>query len=101
MVADPHMGADSAGCRVRRETRAPAIRPVRDGARIGVRRTDPQPTRGRPSRRRRACGCRLTISSTYTRKSATDAHMVLPPKPELSRGALGRIAGGHHGGSMW
>ena len=31
-------------------------------------------------------------------ESATDAHMVLPPKPELSREQLGRIAGGHHGG---
>ena len=29
-------------------------------------------------------------------ESATDAHMVLPPKPELSREQLGRIAGGHH-----
>ena len=31
-------------------------------------------------------------------ESATDAHMVLPPKPELSREQLARIAGGHHGG---
>ena len=27
-------------------------------------------------------------------ESATDAHMVLPPKPELSRQQLDRIAGG-------
>ena len=27
-------------------------------------------------------------------ESATDAHMVLPPRPELSREQLGRIAGG-------
>jgi hypothetical protein len=29
-------------------------------------------------------------------ESATDAHLVLPPKPELSRDQLDRIAGGHH-----
>ena len=28
-------------------------------------------------------------------ESATDAHLVLPPKPELSREQLGRIAGGN------
>ena len=33
-------------------------------------------------------------------ESTTDAHMVLPPKPELSREQLGRIAGGHHAG-LW
>ena len=27
-------------------------------------------------------------------ESATDAHLVLPPKPELSQEQLGRIAGG-------
>ena len=27
-------------------------------------------------------------------ESATEAHLVLPPKPELSREQLGRIAGG-------
>ena len=33
-------------------------------------------------------------------ESATDAHMVLPPKPELSREHLDRIAGGgKHGGT--
>jgi hypothetical protein len=33
-------------------------------------------------------------------ESATDAHMVLPPKPELSRDQLNRIAGGgKHGGT--
>ena len=30
-------------------------------------------------------------------ETATDAHVVLPPKPELSREQLDRIAGGHHG----
>ncbi len=29
-------------------------------------------------------------------ESATDAHLVLPPKPELSREQLDRIAGGVH-----
>ena len=29
-------------------------------------------------------------------ESATDAHLVLPPKPELSRDQLDRIAGGVH-----
>ena len=28
-------------------------------------------------------------------ESATDGHMVLPPKPELSKEQLDRIAGGH------
>ena len=32
-------------------------------------------------------------------ESATDAHMVLPPRPELSKEQLDRIAGGHHGPS--
>ena len=32
-------------------------------------------------------------------ESATDAHLVLPPRPELSREQLGRIAGGHHEGT--
>ena len=33
-------------------------------------------------------------------ESATDAHMVLPPKPELSQEHLDRIAGGgKHGGT--
>ena len=30
-------------------------------------------------------------------ETATDAHVVLPPKPELSREQLDRIAGAHHG----
>ena len=30
--------------------------------------------------------------------TANDAHVVLPPKPELSREQLDRLAGGHHGG---
>ena len=34
-------------------------------------------------------------------ESATDAHMVLPPKPELSREQLDRIAGGGCGGGDW
>jgi hypothetical protein len=33
-------------------------------------------------------------------ESATDAHMVLPPKPELSRDQLDRIAGGYPD-SIW
>ena len=32
-------------------------------------------------------------------ESAADAHMVLPPRPELSREQLDRIAGGGCGGS--
>lgn len=32
-------------------------------------------------------------------ESATDAHMVFPPKPELSREQLDRIVGGHGGDS--
>ena len=32
-------------------------------------------------------------------ETATDAHVVLPPKPTLSREQLDRIAGAHHGGS--
>ena len=32
-------------------------------------------------------------------ESATDAHVVLPPKPALSQEQLERIAGGHHGKS--
>ena len=34
-------------------------------------------------------------------ESATDAHMVLPPKPELSRDQLDRIAGGFGGMVPW
>ena len=34
-------------------------------------------------------------------ESATDAHMVLPPRPELSREQLDRIAGGHDEGDLW
>ena len=34
-------------------------------------------------------------------ESATDAHMVLPPKPELSREQLNRIAGGHDNNHGW
>ena len=34
-------------------------------------------------------------------ESATDAHLVLPPRPELSREQLDRIAGGHHEGRLW
>ncbi len=36
-------------------------------------------------------------------ESATDAHMVLPPRPELSKEQLDRIAGGHkgHDGPSW
>ena len=30
-------------------------------------------------------------------ESASDAHLVLPPKPALSREQLDRVAGGHHG----
>ncbi len=32
-------------------------------------------------------------------ESAADAHLVLPPRPELSKEQLDRIAGGHHGPS--
>ena len=34
-------------------------------------------------------------------ESATDAHMVLPPNPALSKEELDRIAGGHRGGGGW
>ena len=34
-------------------------------------------------------------------ESASDAHMVLPPKPELGREQLDRIAGGGCGGGDW
>ena len=34
-------------------------------------------------------------------ESATDAHLVLPPKPELSRDQLDRIAGGFGGMVPW
>ncbi len=34
-------------------------------------------------------------------ESATDAHMVLPPRPELSQEQLDRIAAGHHEGDPW
>ena len=34
-------------------------------------------------------------------ESATDAHLVLPPKPELSRDQLNRIAGGYPNQQHW
>ena len=34
-------------------------------------------------------------------ESATDAHVVLPPKPELSREQLDRIAGGMTINGLW
>ena len=34
-------------------------------------------------------------------ESATDAHLVLAPKPELSQEQLDRIAGGYFTGSYW
>ena len=36
-------------------------------------------------------------------ESAADAHLVLPPRPELSKEQLARIAGGHkgHDGPSW
>ena len=34
-------------------------------------------------------------------ESATDAHMVLPPKPELSQEQLDRITGGFSDASSW
>ena len=33
-------------------------------------------------------------------ESATEAHMVLPPKPELSKDQLDRIAGGNCAGNL-
>ena len=34
-------------------------------------------------------------------ESAAAAHLVLPPRPELSKEQLDRIAGGHHEGDLW
>ena len=53
---------------------------------------DPRATLEAETGLRFPAGYRLHVHE----ESATDAHMVLPPKPELSRDQLGRIAGGNY-----
>ena len=55
---------------------------------------DPRPTVEEETGLRFPNGYRIHVHE----ESATEAHMVLPPKPELSREQLDRIAGGGCGG---